>query len=266
MDLQLEGRRALVTGGSRGIGKAVVRRLAAEGVRCATCARTRDPLAIAAAEIREATGVEVLPIVADVRDATSVEAFVGAAAEQLGGIEIVVNAAARVGGSGIPEDVEGVTEETILADFDEKVVGALRTTRAALPFLRRAGWGRIVNIGGLTARVAGSVTAGARNAALVHLTKTLAVALGRDGITVNVIHPAVTVTEGLGERIAARAEREHASQDQLLADLAKNSSIGRLVTADEVADVVVFLASAASVAITGESISVGGGTGTSVSY
>jgi len=266
MDLGLEGRRALVTGGSRGIGKAVARKLSEEGVRCAICARTREPLEATAAEISSATGTQVLPLVADVRDTTSVEAFVAAAAERLGGLEIVVNAAARVGGSGIPEDLEGVTEQTILTDFDEKLLGALRTTRAALPSLRRAGWGRIVNIGGLTARTAGSVTAGARNAALVHLTKTLATTLGKDGITANVVHPAVTVTEGLEERLAARAGREGTTRDRLLADMAKNSAIGRLVTAEEVASVVVFLASAASVSITGESISVGGGTGASVHY
>jgi NAD(P)-dependent dehydrogenase (short-subunit alcohol dehydrogenase family) len=264
MDLRLEGRRAIVTGGSRGIGKAIARRLAQEGVRCAICARTRGPLEEAAAEIAEATGIDVLPIVADVRDAPSVDAFVAAAAERLGGLEIVVNAAARVGGGGVAEDLEGVSDETILADFEEKFLGALRTTRAALPHLRRAGWGRIVSIGGLTARTAGSVTAGARNAALVHLTKTIAMELGKEHITANVVHPSVTVTEGLEQRLAARAEREGSTSDRVLSDLAAKSPIGRLVTAAEVADVVAFLASPVSVAITGESISVGGGAGAAV--
>lgn len=266
MDLRLEGRRAIVTGGSRGIGRAVARRLAEEGVRCAICARTRAPLDAAAKEIAETTGAEVVPIVADARDRSSVEAFVRAAAERFGGLEIVVNAAARVGGSGVAEDLHGVAEETIVSDFDEKFLGALRTTRAALPHLRRAGWGRIVNIGGLTARTAGSVTAGARNAALVHLTKTVADAVGRDGITANVVHPSVTVTEGLEARLAARAEREQTSRDALMERLGASTALGRLVTAEEVAAVVAFLASPVSVAITGESISVGGGAGASVAY
>lgn len=266
MDLQLRGRHAVVTGGSRGIGWAVTRALAREGVRCAICARTREPLEAAAASIAEECGVDVIPIVADVRHGPSIAAFVDAAADRLGGLEIVVNCAARVGGSGVPEDLDGVTEETVLADFDEKVLGALRTTRAALPHLRRAGWGRIVNIGGLTARSAGSVTAGARNAAIVHLTKTIANEVGRYGITANVVHPSVTVTAGLDERLAARAEREGSSREALVERVAGTTAIGRLVTADEVADVVVFLTSPVSVAITGESISVGGGAGTSVSY
>ena len=200
MDLGLEGRRAVVTGGSRGIGRSVATTLAAEGVRVAICARTREPLESAAAEIAERTGAEVLPVVADVRDAPSIEAFVATAAERFGGLEIVVSSAARVGGSGVPEDLEHVAEETILGDFEEKVLGTLRISRAALPHLRRAGWGRIVTISGLTARVAGQVSAGARNAALVHLTRTMSVALGRDGITVNAVYPALTVTEGLQER------------------------------------------------------------------
>ncbi|HSJ51385.1 MAG TPA: SDR family oxidoreductase [Actinomycetota bacterium] len=266
MDLSLEGRRAFVTGGSRGIGRAIARRLAEEGVRCAVCARTRQPLEEAAAEISSATGLEVVPVVADVLESAAVESAVTRAAERLGGLEIVVNAAARVSGGGIPEDLHGVSEETVAMDFDEKFLGALRVVRAALPHLRRAGWGRIVTIGGLMSRTAGSVTAGARNAAVVHLTKTLAVDLGREGITANVVHPALTVTDGLERRLAARAEREGTTVERLLEDLSSKSAIGRLVTADEVADVVAFLASPRSIAISGESISVGGGTGTSVHY
>ena len=266
MDLGLDGRRALVTGGSRGIGRAIARKLAAEGARVAICARTRDPLEEAAAAIREETGAEVLPIVADVRERASIESFVGTGAERFGGLEIVVSSAARVSGGEVPEDLERVTEETILGDFEEKFLGALRLVRTALPHLRRSGWGRIVTVSGLTARVAGSVSAGARNAALVHLTRTMSVALGRDGITANAVYPAVTVTESLERRLAARAEREGATLEQFLADLAKHSAIGRLVTADEIADVVAFLASVRSAAITGEAIAVSGGTGSSVSY
>lgn len=265
MDLGLAGRRAVVTGGSRGIGRAVARALVREGVRCAICARTAGPLEAAAEELA-ATGGEVLPFVADVRDAASVEAFVHGAADRMGGLEIVVNSAARVGGSGVAEDVHGVADETVLTDFEEKVLGTLRTTRAALPFLRQAGWGRIVNVGGLTARTAGSVTAGARNAALVHLTKTLANELGRDGITVNVVHPSTTVTDSLEDRLSRRAAKEGATTDEIRDRLARGNAIGRLVTAEEVAEVVVFLASAASAPITGESISVGGGAGTAVAY
>lgn len=265
MDLGLVGKRAIVTGGSRGIGLATARRLAAEGVRCAIGARGEAVLRSAAEDIASGTGTAVVPVAVDVRDPASVSRFVDAAAEALGGVDILVNSAARVSGS-VPEDLEHVTEDTIVADFEEKVLGYLRTARAAAPLMRRGGWGRIVNISGLTARTAGSVSAGIRNAAVVHLTRTLSVELGRDGITVNAIYPALTLTEGTSERLAARAAREGTTIEELLTKLASNTAIGRLVTAEEVADVIAFLVSERSVAITGEAIAVSGGTGTSVYY
>lgn len=265
MDLGLDGRRAIVTGGSRGIGLATARRLAGEGVRCVLGARHADALRAAADEIAARHGTQAVPIAVDVRDARSVSRFVAAADEALGGVDVLVNGAARVSGN-VPEDLEHVTEETIVADFEEKVLGYLRTARAVAPLMRRSGWGRIVNISGLTARTAGSVSAGIRNAAVVHLTRTLSVELGRDGVTVNAIYPALTLTEGTGERLAARAAREGTTTDQLLARLSANSAIGRLVTADEVADVIAFLVSERSAAITGEAIAVSGGVGTSVYY
>lgn len=265
MDLGLDGKRAIVTGGSRGIGLATARRLGVEGVRCVIGARGEDALRAAADSVATETGAEVVPIALDVRDAASVARFVDRAAEALGGVDILVNGAARVSGN-VPEDLEHVTEETIVADFAEKVLGYLRTARAVTPLMRRGGWGRIVNVSGLTARTAGSISAGIRNAAVVHLTRTLSVELGRDGITVNAIYPALTLTEGTRERLAARAGREGTTTDELLAKLAANSAIGRLVTAEEVADVIAFLVSERSVAITGEAIAVSGGAGTSVYY
>jgi NAD(P)-dependent dehydrogenase (short-subunit alcohol dehydrogenase family) len=98
-----------VTGGSRGIGRAVATRLAEEGVRVAICARTQEPLEAAAAEIGERTGAEILPLVCDVRDRASVDAFVATTAQRFGALEIVVSSADRVSGSGVPETLEQVS-------------------------------------------------------------------------------------------------------------------------------------------------------------
>jgi NAD(P)-dependent dehydrogenase (short-subunit alcohol dehydrogenase family) len=265
MDLQLTGKRALITGGSRGLGKAIARQLALEGVDCAICARSEGPLAASARELAAATGRRMIPLIADTADAASITRLVHDAAAALGGIDILVNNAARVGGSA-PEDFAHVTDELILHDFEEKFLGYFRCARAAAPLMRAAGWGRIINISGLAARTAGSITAGARNVAVVHLTKTLAQELGRDGITVNAIYPALTLTERLDERLTAQAERQGQSRDDLLAQAGSRSHIGRLVTAEEIACVAAFLASPLASGITGEVVPVTGGQGTSVYY
>lgn len=265
MDLELSGRSAFVTGGSRGIGRAAARALAQEGASVAICARTRAPLEDAARALAEETEATVVPLVADTTDHGSVAAAMAAAAEALGGIQIVVNAAARPAG-GVPEDLEHVTDETILTDVKEKVLGYLNVARDAIPWMRAAGWGRIVNVSGLTGRTAGSVSAGIRNAAVVHLTKTMSVELGRDGITVNAVYPALTLTEKVEERLRGRAEVEGTLFEDVLASAAAASAIGRLVTPAEVAAVVAFLCSPRSVAITGEAIAVGGGVGSAVYY
>ena len=265
MDLQLTGKRALVTGGSRGLGRAIARQLALEGVDCAICARSEAPLTETARALTSETGRRIIPFVADTSDAGSITALVRDAAAALGGIEILVNNAARVGGSA-PEDFASVTDELILRDFGEKFLGYFRCARAVAPMMRATGWGRIINLSGLAARTAGSVTAGARNAAVIHLTKTLAQELGHDGITVNAIYPALTLTETLTERVSAQAKRENQSPEDLLKQMGSRSHIGRLVTAEEVACVATFLASPRAAGITGEVLPVTGGQGSSVYY
>jgi NAD(P)-dependent dehydrogenase (short-subunit alcohol dehydrogenase family) len=265
MDLKLEGKKALVTGGSRGIGKAIARQLAREGVGCAICARGEDALRAAAAEIERETGSRVVPIVADTSRADGIQRLVEAAKQALGGIDILINNAARVAGQA-PEDLAGVTDELMLRDFEERVLGYLRCARAVVPLMQSSGWGRVINVSGMAARVAGSFSAGARNAATVHLTKSLAVELGRSGINVNAIYPGTTVTERLHERLSARAARRGVTLEQAERQAAANVSIGRLVTAEEIGYVAAFLASPLSVAINGEVIAVSGGTGMAVYY
>jgi NAD(P)-dependent dehydrogenase (short-subunit alcohol dehydrogenase family) len=148
MDLQLTGKRAIVTGGSRGIGKAIARQLAEEGVDVVIAARGRDRLEAAAAEIAKATGRRILPIVADMGDDASVEALVAMAAGQLGGIDILVNNAAAPGGTVPSAKIEQVTGANLLFDVNVKVAGYLRSARAVAPHLVKNGWGRIINIGG----------------------------------------------------------------------------------------------------------------------
>jgi NAD(P)-dependent dehydrogenase (short-subunit alcohol dehydrogenase family) len=265
MDLQLRGKRALVTGGSRGLGKAIARQLAMEGVDCVICARTEAPLKEAASEIAKESGRRVVPIVANTANLESIEQLVSGTVDALGGVDILINNAARVAGSD-PEDFWHVKDDLILRDFEEKLLGYFRCARAVAPHMRDNGWGRIINLSGYAARTAGSVPAGARNASTVHLTKTLSLELGRFGISVNAIYPATTITETFANRFGERARSQGKSVEEVMADMGKNNHIGRLVTAEEIADVATFLCSPRAAGVTGEVIPITGGQGNSVYF
>src|SRR5262249_60988663 len=123
-----------------------------------------------------------------------------------GSVDILVNSGSSPGGSATAVGpIETVVDEDLIQDFNVKFVGALRCSRAVLPLMKQRGWGRIINISGANARKAGNLSGGARHAALVHMTKTLAVQFGRHGITVNCIHPGTTRTERTPRPLAAPA-------------------------------------------------------------
>jgi len=272
MDLGLTGKRAVVTGGSLGIGKAIARELAREGVDVVIAARSKDQLEAAAKEIAGETGRRVIPIAADVTSKPQVDAMIAQAAQQLGGLHILVNSGSPPGGSATAiGPIESVVDEDLLQDFNVKYVGALRCARAAIPFMKQQGWGRIVNISGTNARSAGNLSGGARNTSLVHMTKTLAVQLGRFGITVNCVHPGTTRTERTPRLLAARGQElgvtpEEAEQQDFAPDSPRGNAICRMVDAAEIAYVTAFLASEKSWAISGELIVATGGAGRSVYY
>ena len=258
MDLQLTGKRAIVTGGSRGIGLAVARALAAEGCDLALVARDKAALEAARESVAAASGRTVLAISADTGDDQSVADMAAAVADEFGGVDILVNAAARPN-TGAVVGIDGFDAAEFSEQVNVKVLGYLRCIRAVVPFMRANGWGRIVNISGLAARSTGAITGTVRNVAVAALTKNLADELGRDGINVTVVHPGVTVTEKTPEILAMRAERAGISVAEIERRLGASVGVGRLITADEVAAVVAFLASPKSVAINGDAISVGGG-------
>ena len=264
MDLELSGKAALVTGGSRGIGKAIARQLALEGMDVAICGRQRDALDAAARELGKETGRRIVPLLADTSKAEEVNALVQAAVGALGRLDVLVNNAALVGG--VPSnDLAKVDEAAILGDLNTKFLGYVRCARAAAPHMQKNHSGRIINIGGLAARTAGNI-AGARNAAVGHLTKTLADMLGPYGITVNAIHPGTTRTERSAEAWTEQAKREGVALDEYERRLGAHHAIRRIVDAREIAYVAAFLASPKSGAITGEVIAAGGGPSRAVYY
>jgi NAD(P)-dependent dehydrogenase (short-subunit alcohol dehydrogenase family) len=272
MDLGLKGKHAIVTGGSQGIGKAIARELAREGVDVAIVARKKDALEATARELAAETKGRVIALPTDVTNREQVEAMVARAAKELGGLHILVNSGSSPGGSTTATGpIETVVDEDLLQDFNTKYMGALRCARAVIPYLKEQKWGRIINISGTNARNAGNLSGGARNTSLVHLTKTLAVQLGRFGITVNCIHPGTTRTERTPRLMAARATElgvtpEEAEKRAYAPDSPRGNAICRMVDASEVAYVAAFLASEKAWAVCGELVVATGGAGKSVYY
>jgi NAD(P)-dependent dehydrogenase (short-subunit alcohol dehydrogenase family) len=242
MDLGLTGRVAIVTGGSRGIGRAIAKMLASEGVDVAICARQRQALDEAAKALSQETGRRIIPIVADTMSSESVAELVDMTMKTFGRVDVLVNNASTPGGM-VRGPLAEANDKTLLEDIDTKVVGYLRCAKAVAPHMQQRRWGRIINIGGLSGRRSGNIS-GLRNAAIVHLTKTLADELGAHGITVNLVHPGTTRTE----RTDVETERRAAT-----------NAIRRIVDASEIAQVVTFLASTKAANVTGVAIDASGG-------
>lgn len=255
MDLGLRGRRALITGASKGIGKAIAFELAQEGVQLALCARGDDALQATAQELREKMGARVLAQAADVKDADAVRAFVDTAAQELGGLDIVVNNA----GSALPGTFEEVDEIQWRADLDVKLFAAQRIIRAALPYLKQSTQARIVNINSIVGKQStpGYIANSTDRAACLAFNKVLADNLAPYGILVNSVNPGNIKSEAWGTTLDYFAPDKEL--EAYYAQLGQITPLGRVGDAEEIAAVVAFLASKRASYITGASIDVDGG-------
>ena len=265
MDLELKDKTAIITGGSRGIGKAIGREFGLEGMDVALVARGREALEATARELAEETGANFFTIVADTGDPESVKAMVKEAAEKLGRIDILVNSAARVGGAFTPKLAE-ITEEDFWGDMNVKVMGYLRCAQAVAPYMIDQGWGRIINLSGMAARQAGYSVGSMRTVSVSALSKNLADELGPQGINVTTVHPGMTYTERIPDMLADRAKTQGITVEEAERQMAEGNSIHHIVDAREVAYVVAFLASPKSISINGDAIAAGGGVGRAIHY
>ncbi|MET8854098.1 SDR family oxidoreductase [Amycolatopsis sp. NPDC004625] len=257
MDLDLGGKVACVTGGSLGIGKAIAETLAREGASVVITSRRRELLEKTAAELTERTGGDVVGIASDTTDTASVRRMVAAAAERFGRLDILVNGAAAPSGL-VRNTLAEADPDLLLDDLNTKVVGYFRCAQAAAARMREGGYGRIVNIGGLTGRSSHALS-GLRNLAIVHLTKTLSDQLGPAGITVNTIHPGVVETEHIHELYEREARKQGTTAQAVEQGFIDRTPIRRVLAAGEIADLVAFLSSPRAGAITGESVGIDGG-------
>ncbi len=265
MDLELKGKTAIITGGSRGIGKATGRELGLEGVKVALVARGVEALEECARELREETRGNFVTIIADTGNPESVTAMVKEAAEKLGRIDILVNSAARVGGAYAPKLAE-ITEDDFWADMNTKVMGYLRCAQAVAPYMIEQGWGRIINLSGMAARQAGYAVGSIRNVSVSALSKNLADELGPQGINVTTVHPGMTYTERIPALLEERAKAQGITVEVAEQQMAQGNSIKHIVDAKEVAYVIAFLASPKSISINGDAIAAGGGIPRAIHY
>ncbi len=266
MDLELAGKVAIVTGGSRGIGKAITQALAREGADVALISRDIMAGKQAAEEIAQKSQRRIAAYSADTGDDAAVKTAITQIAADFGRVDILVNAAAQPGGQSKPPKLPEITNDHFWTDMNIKVMGYLRCAREAAPHMARGHWGRIINISGLAARQTGSTIGTIRNVSVAALTKNLADELGPSGINVICVHPGMTRTEKTPGVLRRQAESLGVAVEEIERRWARLNLIGRLVTAEEVADVVAFLASPKSAAINGDAIAVGGGTPGAIYY
>ena len=253
MDLALTGKVALVTGASRGIGRAIALALAGEGARVVLCARNTADLDAAVGEARSRGGSEdaALGVAADVTTPAGVDAVVDAAVRAYGGVDVVVN---NVGGSGA-RDFAATDGADLQAVLDRNLFPALRVSRAALPHLRARGGGVIVMIASVYGRESGGGPSyNVAKAAEISLAKAMARDLARDRIRVLSVAPgSILFPGGSWER------RQRADPEGIAAFVAREIPVGRFGRPEEIGDVVAFLCSPRAGWITGACIPVDGG-------
>jgi NAD(P)-dependent dehydrogenase (short-subunit alcohol dehydrogenase family) len=257
MDLGLNGKVVILSGGSQGIGFACAQAFACEGARVAMAARNRERLESAAEHIRSAArGADVLAVSADMTSTEDVQRFVGTAMERWGRIDVLANIAGAAQGGLI----ENLTDEAWWDGINLKFLGYMRMLRAVLPIMVRQGGGRVVNVVGNDGAkpYSGEIVPGAANAADYNLTQALAEQYARHNILINAINPGPVTTERWDTLEKAMARDKGITQEEVHRATLRSLPLGRICTPEEVATLVLFLASERNTYITGALIPIDG--------
>ena len=263
MDFQLQEKVALVTGGSRGIGRAIALTLASQGMHVAICGRTRETLDNTATDI-EKHDVKAWAFQTDVSQLEELEQLVNKTLRAAGRIDVLVNNAVTSTSAPFNE----LTDDLFRYHIDVKLMAYIRLARLVLTPMRAAGWGRVINIGGMTARIVAPlrITNGVVNAGIANFSKQFSSYAAQHQVTVNCIHPGYTVTERVMELFSREAEESSTPIETIIAKRTKEIPLGKLVQPDDIAAAVLFFCSPMANMITGQSIAVDGGSGEAVMY
>jgi 3-oxoacyl-[acyl-carrier protein] reductase len=253
MDLGIRGKAALVTAASKGMGKATAMGLAAEGVKVLMCARTAADIKAAADEVRTKTGTEVVEMTADITKKEDIERLVTRANEAFGGVDILV------ANSGGPQrgNLDEMTDEQWISAFEISTLSVVRMIRGVLPSMKKKRWGRILTIQSVSVKqpVPGLLLSNSTRPGVAGMAKTLSEELGKHNITINVVCPGKILTD----RLLGGVKQSGLSREEYLEKAGLDIPLGRVGTAEEFANVMVFLASERASYVTGVAMQVDGG-------
>jgi 3-oxoacyl-[acyl-carrier protein] reductase len=258
MDLGIKGRSAIVTGGSRGIGRETARQFLEEGVRVTICGRNEETLTKTRDELARATGGYIQSVVADMTKEADIARLVEGARAHFGGVDILVNNAGQMYSGRFAV----LTDEGLKAQFETKIFGFMRMIRLVYPIMKAQKWGRIVNLIGGAGKEPDPYMfgSGITNSGLLNITKSLSTEFGEDNVLVNAVCPGWVDTnlwqrnaQGLAQELGAKTEEEARRQ------AARKNSLNRFGKPEELANAIVFLCSERSSYITGVSLNLDGG-------
>jgi 3-oxoacyl-[acyl-carrier protein] reductase len=257
MDTGLKGRTVLITASSKGIGKAVAELFAAEGCSLAISSRSKENLLAASKEIKGKYNIEPLWSVCDLNKSKDIESTFRAVIDQFGSIDILVN---NCGGPS-PGLFQQLEEEDWNDAYEQVLLSTVRFSKLVLPEMMRKNWGRIINLTSISVKqpVDNLILSNSLRAGVTGFAKSLSNEVGRFNITVNNVAPGMTLTRRLYELAVVEAKEKGKSHEEILVDMAKRIPMNRLGRPEEIASVVVFLASRQAGYVNGVTIQVDGG-------
>jgi 3-oxoacyl-[acyl-carrier protein] reductase len=257
MDLELKNRVALVAASSRGLGKAVAWGLAREGAKLVICARNKEVLEKTADDIFLETGVSVFPLVVDLADSEQIDWMIDETLDLFGRVDILVTNA----GGPPPGQFNDVDESEWMKAIQQTLMSVVRLTRDVIPGMRKQKWGRIIHMTSVSVKqpIDGLLLSNVLRPGVIGLTKSLSQELAKDNILVNAVCPGYYLTDRVKELLRKKAKKNKTSVDKAMADVIQEIPLERMGRPEELADLIVFLASERASYITGSIIQVDGG-------
>ena len=263
MDLNIKGKTVLITGASKGIGRAAAELFISEGSKVIISSRSEENLIRAVKEIKEAYGIEPFWVAADLKKYNDIENLYNIIQQNYGSVDVLVN---NIGGPKTGNFSE-INDNDWYDAFEQLLMSVIRVTRLVIPGMIEKNWGRIINITSLSVKqpVDNLILSNSLRSAITAMAKTLSNEIGNYNITVNNVAPGYTLTGRLYELAVNKAKETGESHEHILAKMSAEVPLKRLARPDEIASLVVYLASENAGFITGTTLLIDGGVVKSIS-